>query len=350
MRIGMPVGYAGSRFRETVDEVVALERAGLDLVHVAEAYSFDSVSQLGYLAAKTSTVQLASGIFNIYSRTPTLLGMTAAGLDHVSDGRFVLGIGASGPQVVEGFHGVPYTAPLARTREVVDVVRQVLRREVVEHDGPQIHIPLTEEHGGSGLGKPLKLINQPVRSSIPMVLAALGPKNVALAAELFEAWEPVFFYPERAAAAFGAPLAAGSALRDSALPPLEVFADTTALITDDPAAEAAALAKVRATMALYVGGMGARGKNFYNDLAVRYGFADDAAVVQDLYLAGRKAEAAAALPEELVRGVSLVGDRARVQDRMAAFAEAGVTMVIAKPAGETLAERIETVELLKGMG
>jgi F420-dependent oxidoreductase-like protein len=326
--------------------IADFESAGLDVVFVAEAYTFDAVSQLGYLAAKTSTVQIASGILNVYSRTAALLAMTAAGLDVVSGGRFLLGLGASGPQVVEGFHGMPYTAPLARTREVVEICRSVWRREPLDHQGRYVKAPLRAEDGGSGLGKPLKLINHPVRERVPMLLAALGPKNVALAAELFEAWEPIFFLPEQAGSAFGEALAEGTAKRDPSLGPLEIYADTRVLVTEDPEEEEKALAAVRAHLALYIGGMGARGKNFYNDLAVRYGFPDEAATVQDLFLSGRKAEAAAALPDELVRGVSLVGPRGRVAERIAAFAEAGVTALVASPVGEDHAARLASIEAL----
>jgi F420-dependent oxidoreductase-like protein len=345
MRVGMPMPYSGG-FAEAVADITDFEAAGVDVVFIPEAYSFDGVSQLGYVAAKTSRVQLASGILNVYSRTPTLLAMTAAGLDYVSEGRFLLGLGASGPQVVEGFHGVPYAAPLARTREVVEICRSVWRRERVEHQGSHFHIPLTPEHGGSGLGKPLKLINHPVRERVPMLLAALGPKNVALAAELFEAWEPIFYYPEGAQEAFGAALAEGAAKRDPALGPLEIYADTRLLVTEDRDEEAHGLQQVRDHLALYVGGMGARGKNFYNDLAVRYGFAGEAADVQDLYLAGKKAEAAAALPDELVRGVSLIGSRSHVAERVAAFAEAGVTTINASPVGADHAARLASVATL----
>jgi F420-dependent oxidoreductase-like protein len=341
----MQMAYSGG-FSDTARDIADFEAAGLDIVFVPEAYSFDAVSQLGYLAAKTRTVQIASGILNIYSRTPALLAMTAAGLDHVSDGRFVLGIGASGPQVVEGFHGVPYTAPLARTREVVEICRSVWRREQLDHQGPHYSVPLTPERGGSGLGKPLKLIKQPERERVPMLLAALGPKNVALAAELFEAWEPVFYLPEAAKSAFGDALAEGAAQRDPALGPLEIYADTKVLITENPAEEERGLAAVRAHLALYVGGMGARGKNFYNDLAGRFGFEDEARTVQDLFLAGRKTEAAAALPEALVRGVSLVGSRGRVTERVAAFAEAGVTTLNAAPIGDDHDTRLASIAAL----
>jgi F420-dependent oxidoreductase-like protein len=346
MRIGMPLSYSGG-FREAAAVIGEYEAAGLDVVFVPEAWSFDAVSQLGYLAARTTTLQLAAGILNVYSRTPALLAMTAAGLDSVSDGRFTLGLGASGPQVIEGFHGVPYAAPLARTREVVDICRKVWRREPLEHEGTHFQLPLGPARGGSGLGRPLKLVNRPVRDRIPLMLAALGPKNVALAAELFEAWAPIFYLPERAADAFGGPLADGTARRDPALGPLDVVADTHLLVTEDTDAAERALRRVRQHLALYVGGMGARGKNFYNDLAVRYGFAEGAATVQELYLSGRKAEAEAALPEDFVRGVSLVGDRGRVAERVAAFREAGVGMVNAQQLGEGHAAVVRSIETLK---
>ena len=345
MRIGMPMAYSGD-FAETMGQIEEYEAVGLDVLMVAEAYTFDAVSQLGYLAARTSRMQIASSILNIYSRTPSLLAMTAAGLDFVSDGRFILGVGASGPQVIEGFHGMPYTAPLARTREIVEICRSVWRREPVQHQGTHFHVPLTPEHGGSGLGKPLKLINHPVRKRVPMMLAALGPKNVALAAELFEAWAPIFYYPEGSRSAFGDALAEGTAKRDPDLGPLQVFADARALVTEDADEEARGLQAARDHLALYIGGMGARGKNFYNDLAARFGFEAEAATVQDLFLGGRKAEAAAALPDELVRGVSLIGPRSRVAERLAAFAEAGVTTVTAAPVGGDHATRLATIAAL----
>ncbi len=342
----MPMSYAGG-FKETVAELRELEAVGLDVVRVPEVYTFDSVSQLGFIAARTSTLTIASGIFNIYSRTPTLLAMTAAGLDYVSDGRFELGIGASGPQVVEGFHGVPYDAPVGRSREVVEICRQVWRREAVQHDGRYYHVPLTKEHGGSGLGKPLKLINRPVRDRIPVVLAALGPRNVELAAELFDGWEPIFYVPERAGEVFGDALAAGTAKRPGDLGPLDVVVDTQLLVTEDADEVATAVQTIRGHLALYIGGMGARGRNFYNDLAVRYGYQAEAAAVQDLYLAGRKAEAAAAVPEDLVHGMTLVGSPERVRERVAAFAESGVTTLNATPLARTHEQRVKDVARLK---
>ncbi|GAY10856.1 LLM class F420-dependent oxidoreductase [Pseudonocardia sp. N23] len=346
MRIGMPLSYSSS-FMEAASALVEYESVGLDLVVVAEVYTFDAVSQLGFLAARTTTLEIASGILNVFSRTPALLAMTAAGLDHVSQGRFMLGIGASGPQVVEGFHGVPYKEPVARTREVVEICRMAWRQVPLEFDGRHFQLPLEPDRGGSGMGKPLKMINKPVRPRVPMMLAALGPKNVALAAELFEAWEPVFYYPEGSKAAFGEALAAGTSRRDPGLGPLQVIADTHALITDDPQAEERALRRIRDFLALYVGGMGAKGRNFYFDLAGRYGFARQAEVVQGLYLSGRKAEAAAALPDEFVRGVSLIGPRARVAERVAAFAESGVSTLNVTPLGEDHQTRLQTIASLK---
>ena len=346
MKIGMPISYSGG-FNETVEELREFEAVGLDIVLLPEAYTFDAVSQLGFIAAKTSTVQIASSILNIYSRTPTLLAMTAAGLDYVSGGRFVLGIGASGPQVVEGFHGLKYDAPLGRTREVVDICRQVWRREPVVHDGTYYHLPLTPEHGGGGLGKPLKLINHPVRADIPIVLAALGPKNVELAAEVCDGWEPIFYLPEAAEAAFGDSLAAGAAKRSSELAPLQIVADTKVLISEDVEEIARGVQEVRNHLALYIGGMGAKGKNFYNDLAARYGFIEAAAEIQDLFLSGKKAEAAAAVPEELVHGVALIGAPGHVADRVAAFAEVGVTTLNATPIAATHEDRVKDVARLK---
>src|SRR4051812_46647386 len=256
MRIGIQAGYAGD-FRQTAAEIRDLESAGLDVAMVAEVYTFDAVSQLGYLAAVTERVELMSGILPIYSRTPALTAMTAAGLDLVSGGRFTLGLGASGPQVVEGWHGVPYDAPLQRTREVVEICRQVWRRERLVHQGPKYTVPLPADRG-SGLGKPLKLINTPVRERVPVLLAALGPKNVELAAEIAEKWEPIFFHPERAADVWGASLAAGKAKRDAALGDLDVVVGVPVAIGEDVEH---LLDAVRPGIALYVGGMGAKGKN-----------------------------------------------------------------------------------------
>jgi len=339
MRTGIFLSYAGG-FREAVQDVVELERLGVDIALVAEAYTFDAVSQLGYLAAKTSTIELGSGILPIYIRTPALLAMTAAGLDYVSDGRFRLGIGTSGPQVIEGFHGVPFDAPIGRTREVVEICRQVWRREDVRHAGRYYQIPLPADRG-TGLGKALHLINHPVRERIPITIAALGPKNVELAAEVAEGWQPIFFYPEMADAAWGEALRAGLAKRDPALGPLDTVVSASLAIGEDVADR---LAWVKPQLALYIGGMGARGKNFYHNLATRYGFGAAADRVQDLYLSGRKAEAIEAVPDELVRNVSLIGPRGYVQERIGAYAAAGATTLLVHPMSDDRGERIRIVE------
>jgi F420-dependent oxidoreductase-like protein len=344
MRIGMALNYAGG-FAETAAELADYEKAGLDIVFVPEAYSFDAVSQLGYLAAKTERLQLASGILQIYSRTPTLTAMTAAGLDYVSGGRFVLGIGASGPQVIEGWHGVPYDAPIGRTREVIEICRAVWRRERVEYAGRYYTIPLPPGQG-TGLGKPLKLINHPVRDRIPIVVAALGPKNVAMAAELAEAWEPIFYFPEKAAQVWAEPLAAGKAKRDPSLPTLDVIAQAGLAIGDDTAG---LLDLGRSALALYIGGMGARGRNFYNDLAVRYGYEQEAAAIQESYLAGRKQEAEAIVPASLLAGISLIGPRALVAERVAAMRESGVTTLNVAPLAATHAERVALIEQIRDL-
>jgi F420-dependent oxidoreductase-like protein len=339
MRIGIALDYSGG-FHQAVDRVVELEKAGIDVAVVAEAYSFDAVSQLGYLAARTHTVELGSGVFPLYIRTPSLLAMTAAGLDFVSDGRFRLGIGTSGPQVIEGFHGVAFDAPLGRTREVVEICRRVWRRERLQYNGKHYQIPLS---GGTGLGKALQLINHPVRERIPITIAALGPKNVELTAEIAEGWQPVFYHPEKAESVWGEALAAGFAKRDPALGPLDVVVHASLAIGDDVEER---LAWVKPQLGLYIGGMGAKGRNFYHNLATRYGFGEVANRIQDFYLSGRKREAIDAVPDELVRGISLVGPRGYVAERVAAFAEAGVTTLLVSPLAADPGESVRFVEEL----
>ena len=344
MRIGMSLNYAGG-FAETVAELADYEKAGLDIVFVPEAYSYDAVSALGYLAASTQRVELASGILQLYTRTPTLTAMTAAGLDYVSDGRFTLGLGASGPQVIEGFHGVAYDAPIARTREVIEICRQVWRRERLQYQGDHYTIPLPAEKG-TGLGKPLKLINTPVRERIPILVAALGPKNVELAAEIAEGWQPIFYLPEKAQDVWGKALTAGLANRDAALGELEVYAGPTLAIGEnvEPLRDF-----VKPHLALYIGGMGAKGKNFYHTLATRYGYGPQADRIQELYLSGDKDGAAKVVPDELVRDISLIGTPGFVKERVAAFREAGVTTLNVVPMAETAAERVKLIETLRGL-
>jgi F420-dependent oxidoreductase-like protein len=338
----MQVAYAGTAdgFAQAAAHVAELERAGLDIVWVAEAYGFDAPSFMGYLAARTETVQIGSGILPIYSRTPALLAMTAAGVDALSGGRCILGLGASGPQVIEGWHGVPYQAPLGRTREIIEICRRIWRREVITHTGDAYTLPLPAERG-TGLGKPLKMLTHPVRATIPVYVASLGPRNVEMTAEVADGWLPIFYVPEKADAVWGDSLAKGAAIRSPSLGPLEVVAGGLVAIGDDVTHLRDV---VRPMVALYVGGMGAKGRNFYNDLACRYGYEAEAATIQELYLSGRKDEAAAAVPAELVEGMSLVGPAAYVKERVEAFKAAGVTVLSVIPLGD---DDVRTVAQVK---
>jgi F420-dependent oxidoreductase-like protein len=328
MKLSTPLMYAGNP-REAADSVVALEKAGLDTVWVAEAYGFDSPTLMGYLAAKTETVEIGSAILNVYSRTPALIAQTAAGLDNVSGGRAILGLGASGPQVIEGWHGVPYTKPLARTREVVDIVRRALRRETLTNDGI-VKLPLPEDQG-TGLGKPLKMLTRPERPSVPIYVAALGEKNVQGTAEYADGWLPFLFAPERARQVWGDALAAGTAKRQEGLGPLETAAGGMVAVGEDVKSM---LDLARPMFALYIGGMGAKGRNFYNDLVCRYGFEEEAAKIQVLYLGGNKRDAEAVVPLELLEMCNLVGPESYVKERIAAFREAGVTNLEITPVAD----------------
>jgi F420-dependent oxidoreductase-like protein len=338
MRISTQLMYAGNP-KELIDQVVSLENAGLDVVWVAEAYGFDSPSLMGYLAARTERVQIGSAILSIYSRTPALIAQTAAGLDAVSGGRAILGLGASGPQVVEGWHGVAYDKPLGRTREVVDICRRIWRREVITNDGAY-KIPLPADQG-TGLGKPLKILTRPVRDEIPVYIASLGDKNVRLTAEIADGWLPTLFIPEKAQQVWGTSLAEGNAKRSESLAPLEIVAGGMLAIGDDVAHLRDAS---RPMIALYVGGMGAKGRNFYNDLARRYGYEAEAELIQELYLSGRKEEAAAAVPAEFAELMNLVGPAGYVKERVQAFKEAGVTMLNVTPVGPDPAALVAQVK------
>ncbi|GAA1748077.1 LLM class F420-dependent oxidoreductase [Streptomonospora arabica] len=344
MRISMPLQYAGEA-KPAVDQVVELEKAGLDTLWVAEAYGYDSPTLMGYIAARTERVNIGSAILPVYTRTPTLIAQTAAGLDYLSDGRAVLGLGASGPQVIEGWHGVPYTKPLGRTRDVVEICRKVwAREERLTHDGRTTTLPLPPEQG-TGLGKPLKIINHPVRSGVPIFLASLGEKNVAMTAEIADGWLPHLFIPEKADSVWGEALARGRAKRDPSLGELQISAG--GLLAIGEGEETRKLADfTRPMIALYVGGMGAKGKNFYNDVARRYGYEEAAERIQDLYLEGKKEEAAAAVPDEFVELTNLVGPESYVRERVAAFRAAGVTHLNVTPVGD---DPVALVEKLRSM-
>jgi F420-dependent oxidoreductase-like protein len=337
MRLGATVGMRGDpdAFGRHAQE---LENAGIDHLWTGEAYGADAVSTMGFLAAVTRRAQIGSSILPLYSRTPTLLAMTAVGIDRLSNGRFILGLGASGPQVVEGFHGVPYDRPLARTREIIDICRSVWRRDRLIHDGISYHVPLSEGEG-TGLGKALKIVDHPVRDRIPVYVASLGERNVEMTAEVAEGWLPLHFWPDRARELWGAALDAGRAVRSPDLPPLEIVAGAPLAIGPDVEH---LRDRARPMLALYFGGMGALGRNFYSDVLRRYGFEEAADRIQDAYLGGDRKTAAALVPQELVDGMSLVGDPGFVKDRMAAYRAAGVTVLNVQPVGPNGVADIET--------
>ena len=347
MKIATLLSYSGG-FRESARAVAEMERAGLDLVWVAEAYGFDSPSQMGYLAAMTERVEIGSAIVPIYTRTPTLIAMTAAGLDAMSGGRFHLGLGASGPQVIEGWHGVPYTAPLARTREVVDICRKVWAREDrLTHEGTYYTLPLPADQG-TGLGKPLKIIAHPVRPTIPVWIASLGEKNVQMTAAVADGWLPMLYLPEKAGEVWGAALHAGEAERDPSLGALMI--STGGLLAIGEGEDVRKLRDLaRPVIALYVGGMGAKGKNFYNDVARRYGYDKEAAQIQDLYLDGKKDEAAALVPDALLEAMTICGPEGYVAERVAAFEAAGVTHLQVTPLTVGDQRPVDVIDRLKSI-
>ena len=340
MQLSMPLVYAGNP-RETADQVAGLEKAGLDLVWVAEPYGFDSPTLMGYLAAKTETVQIGAGILNVFSRTPGALLQTAAGLDNVSGRpRRDRASAPPGPQVIEGFHGLPYDKPLGRTREVIEIIRIGAASASRWSATGIFKLPLPADQG-LGLGKPLKLLNQPERDTVPIWVAALGDKNVQMTAELADGWLPILFIPEKANDVWGDALAAGAAKRSPELGPLEISAGGMVAIGEDVKGM---LDFMRPMYALYVGGMGARGKNFYNELARQYGYEKEAKEIQDLYLDGKKQDAEALVPTEWLEAGNLVGPASYVQERIAAFQEAGVTNLSIVPASDDPAATIAQVK------
>jgi F420-dependent oxidoreductase-like protein len=325
MRLGLQLGYNDPVAAVALAEEA--ERCGFDSVWSSEAYGSDAVTPMAWVAARTTKIKVGSAIMQMPARTPATTAATIATLDHLSQGRALLGLGTSGPQVVEGWHGQPWGKPLARTREYIEIVRTVLRREEpLEHHGTHYSIPYAGEDA-TGLGKPLKLILHPRRADVPIYLAAIGPKNVALAAEIADGWLPIFFSPDRCAEVHGPSLAEGFDRRGGRPEGWDLAPLVPVVMNDDVAA---ARDFLKPLLALYLGGMGARGQNFYTRLAERYGYADDAATIQDHYLAGRKNDAVAAVPDALVEEIALVGDRARIADRLAAWRDAGVTTLIAQ--------------------
>jgi F420-dependent oxidoreductase-like protein len=312
------MGYAppGTNPTELVALAQEAERLGYDSAWAAEAWGTDAATVLAWLAATTSTIKVGSAIFQIPARTPANTAMTAATIDLMSGGRFLLGLGVSGPQVVEGWHGEPWGKPLGKTREYVEIVRTVLRRETLEHDGEHYQVPYAGD-GATGLGKPLKLMARPLRAEIPIYLAVFKPRAVELAAEIADGWLPIFFSPERARDTFPAPFTRGDGF--------DIAPAVPALVSDDLDSARDAM---RAYYALYVGGMGARGKNFYNDLVSSYGYEAEARKIQDLFLDGKQRDAAAAVPDALVDEMALVGPADRIADRLSAWRESGATTIL----------------------
>ena len=326
MRLGINLGYWGSNPSDQLPVVQEADRLGFHSAWTAEAYGSDAVTPLAWLAARTEHINLGTGIMQMPARTPAMTAMTAATMDLLSGGRFLLGLGLSGPQVVEGWHGVPYGKPLGRTREYVDIVRTILRREApLEHQGEQYQIPYRGADA-TGLAKALKMITHPLRADIPIYLAAIGPKNVALAAEIADGWLPIFFSPHRQDV-FQPMLDEGFAKAGGGkgFDRFDVAPTVPVILGDDVDA---CRSFVKPMLALYVGGMGARGRNFYFDLACRYGYEGAAREIQDLYLEGKKAEATAKVPDELVDEVALLGPAERIADRLEPWRESAVTTLV----------------------
>jgi F420-dependent oxidoreductase-like protein len=317
MRLGFYMGYAppGTSPLEPIALAQEAERLGYDSAWAAEAWGTDCVSVLAWLGATTSRIKLGSAIMQIPGRTPANTAMTAATLDLLSNGRFILGLGTSGPQVVEGWHGQPWGKPVTRTREYVEIVRAALRRELLEHHGEHYDIPRRD---GTGLGKPLKLMARPLRSEIPIYIAAMSPKAVEQACEIADGWLPIFWSPEKSRGLFSGALARTG-------PDFDVAPTAPAILIDDVEAGRDFL---KPYYALYVGGMGSRGKNFYNDLMCRYGYEAEAEKIQELYLSGSKRDAAALVPDAFVDEVALVGPKERLAERLDAWRESGATTLL----------------------
>jgi F420-dependent oxidoreductase-like protein len=333
MKLGLHAGYWGLGItgEEQLGMAEEADRLGYDTIWAAEAYGSDAATVLAWIAANTSRIRIASGIFQMPARTPTMTAMTAATLDNISGGRFVLGLGISGPQVVEGWHGQPFDRPLRRTREYVDIVRKALARETVTYDGEIYKLPRP-----GGRGKPLKLIIRPVQERIPLYLAAIGPKNTALAFEIADGWLPTIFSPDHLDV-FRASMDEGAERSGRSVGDVDIAPMTSLALYDDVEE---ARNYMRPYLALYIGGMGSRENNFYTQLVTRYGYGDAAREIQDLYLSGKQAEAMAKIPAELIDKVSLCGSRDAVRDRLAAYRDAGVGTLLVMPVAASHDERL----------
>ncbi len=336
MKLAINIGYSGAQMRLPLDLVLEVERLGYDSVWTAEAYGSDAITPLAYLAAKTTRIKLGTGIMQIPARTPAMCAMTMSTLDALSGGRVLVGLGLSGPQVVEGWHGVPYGKPAARTREYVEILRKIWAREApVEYHGQEYHLPYTGP-GATGLGKPLKSILH--GRQLPVYLATMGPVNIRATAELANGWLPIWFSPQRMPL-FRPDLEAGFAKAGNgkSMKDFDIAAGCTVAVGDDVKA---LLAMMKPNLALYIGGMGAREKNFHNEMARKYGYVEAAERIQELYLAGRKQEAAEAVPDELCDEISLVGPVDRIRERYQAWEDAGVSTLLVQT------QQAEALELM----
>ncbi len=315
MQLGFYMGYAqpGTNPLELLELAGEAEGLGYDSAWAAEAWGVDAITPLAWLGARTTTLKLGTAIMQLPGRSPANAAMTAVTLDMLSGGRFLMGLGTSGPQVVEGWHGQEWGKPLGKTREYVEIVRKILRRERLEHHGEHYDIPV---QGGTGLGKPLKLMARPLRADIPIYLAAIGPKAVEQTFEIADGWLPIFWSPEKARTVFPV---------DRARAGFDIAATAPAIVTDDVES---ARDMLKEYYSFYIGGMGARGKNFYNDLFTRYGYEAEAREIQDLFLDGKQREAAAKVPDGFVDEVALVGSVEQIRDRLAAWRESGATTLL----------------------
>src|SRR5215216_1658022 len=349
LKLGLNLGYwgIGPQGEDAIEIVQAAERAGFDSVWAAESYGSDAVSVLGYLAAKTETIQLGAAIFQVPARAPAAAAMAGVTLDALSGGRFIFGFGPSGPQVSEGWYGVPYEKPWGRTREYVEIVKQIVAREGrLEYEGKHYELPLTEGEGVTGQGKALKLNIHPIRSEIPVYLGAIGRKSVELAAEIADGWIPIFFSVDKWEEAWGEHIEAGLSKGGRSREDFAVSPSVQVAIDGDLDA---ARGLVKAGLMLYLGGMGSKKTNFYADLTRRFGFAEVADEVQSLYLDGKREEAYAAIPDELVDATAMIGTEDEVAERVKRFADAGVDRLIISPISPEPDQRLHTVKKLSEM-